>query len=231
VILSTLKERDLFITFEGIEGCGKTTQIQRLEKFVEQQGIPLITTMEPGGTGIGVSIRGILLDAENKDLAPFAELLLYAADRAQHVEEVIKPALREGKWVLCDRFFDATVAYQGSARGQDMKFIRCLNEKACQGIQPDITFLLDCPVDIGLKRALMRNQSVSDGQDRFEKEKLHFHEKVREGYLTLARKNSKRFIVIDATRSVEGVEKNISDLIMPFIRETAGWGQGREEDR
>ena len=220
----------MFITFEGIEGCGKTTQIQRLEKLVDQHGIPLIATMEPGGTGIGASIRRILLDAENDALAPLAELLLYAADRAQHVEEVIKPALGEGKWVLCDRFFDATTAYQGSARGQDEKFIQSLNVKASQGLQPDITFLLDCPVDIGLKRALTRNLSVNDGQDRFEKEKLQFHERVREGYLTLARKNKKRFIVIDATRSVEFVEKKISDRIMPFIRETAAWGQGKKGD-
>ena len=220
----------MFITFEGIEGCGKTTQIKCLKKLLDHHGIPIIMTLEPGGTGIGANIRRILLDAENKELAPLAELLLYAADRAQHVEEVIKPALRAGKWVLCDRFFDATVAYQGSARGQDVKFIQSLNEKVSQGIQPDMTFLLDCPVDIGLKRALMRNLSVLDGQDRFEKEKLQFHEKVREGYLTLARKNKKRFIVIDATRSVEDVEKNISKLIMPLVRGNGGSRQGKEED-
>jgi dTMP kinase len=208
----------LFITFEGIEGCGKTTQVQCLEKRLELHGIPFITTLEPGGTGIGANIRRILLDAENKDLAPLAELLLYAADRAQHVEEVIKPALREGKWVLCDRYLDATVAYQGSARGQDVKFIQSLNARASQGILPDITFLLDCPVDIGLKRALTRNLSVYDGQDRFEMEKLQFHEKVRKGYLMLARKTKKRFNVIDATRSLEDVERNISDFIMPFIK-------------
>jgi dTMP kinase len=220
----------LFITFEGIEGCGKTTQIQRLEKRLDHHEIPLITTLEPGGTGIGANIRRILLNAENKQLAPLAELLLYAADRAQHVEEVIKPAIREGKWVLCDRFFDATVAYQGSARGQDMKFIQSLNEKATQGIRPDITFLLDCPVDIGLKRALTRNQSVHDGQDRFEKEKLQFHETVREGYLMLARKNKERFIVIDATRSVEDVEKDISKFIIPLIQGTGGSWHGKEGD-
>ena len=218
----------MFITFEGIEGCGKTTQVQRLEKLVGRHGIPLVKTMEPGGTGIGADIRKILLDAENKEMAPLAELLLYAADRAQHVEEVIKPALREGKWVVCDRFFDATIAYQGSARGLDRAFIQSLNEKASQGILPEITFLLDCPVDIGLKRALKRNLSIHSGQDRFEKEKLQFHDKVREGYLSLARKEEKRFIVIDATCSVESVEKNISDHIMPFIRETGGSVRAKE---
>jgi dTMP kinase len=213
----------LFITFEGMEGCGKTTQIQRLEKFLTDHEIPVLFTLEPGGTGIGSNIRRVLLDTENKNIAPLAELLLYEADRAQHIEEMIKPALNEGKWVVCDRFFDATVAYQGSARGQDMKLIRFLNEKVTQGIRPDLTFLLDCPVQTGLKRALRRNLSVhDDGQDRFEKEKEQFHHKVREGYLVLARQNKKRFKVIDATRSVEEMALEISDHIMPFVNEKKG---------
>jgi dTMP kinase len=136
---------------------------------------------------------------------------------------VIKPALNEGKWVVCDRFFDATVAYQGSARGQDMELIRFLNEKVTQGIRPDLTLLLDCPVHTGLKRALTRNLSVhNDGQDRFEKEKEQFHHKVREGYLALARQNKKRFKVIDATRSVEEVEVDISNQMMRFIPKNKG---------
>jgi len=209
----------LFITFEGIEGCGKTTQVQRLEKLLSDHDIQVLFTLEPGGTGIGTNIRRILLDTENKKIVPLTELLLYEADRAQHIEEMIKPALNEGKWVVCDRFFDATVAYQGSARGQDMKLIRFLNEKVTQGIRPDLTFLLDCPVHTGLKRALMRNLSVHDeGQDRFEKEKEQFHHKVREGYLALARQNKKRFKVIDATRSVDEMALDISDYMMPFIR-------------
>jgi dTMP kinase len=213
----------LFITFEGMEGCGKTTQIQRLEKFLTDHEIPVLFTLEPGGTGIGSNIRRVLLDTENKNIAPLAELLLYEADRAQHIEEMIKPALNEGKWVVCDRFFDATVAYQGSARGQDMKLIRFLNEKVTQGIRPNLTFLLDCPVQTGLKRALRRNLSVhDDGQDRFEKEKEQFHHKVREGYLVLARQNKKRFKVIDATRSVEEMALEISDHIMPFVNEKKG---------
>jgi dTMP kinase len=219
----TPKERDLFITFEGIEGCGKTTQVQRLEKLLSDHEIPVLFTLEPGGTGIGTNIRRILLDTENKKIAPLAELLLYTADRAQHIEEIIKPALNEGKWVVCDRFFDATVAYQGSARGQDMKLIRFLNEKVTQGIRPDLTFLLDCPVQTGLKRALMRNLSVyNDGQDRFEKEKEQFHHKVREGYLAIARQDKKRFKVIDATRSVEEVEGDISNQMMRFIPKNKG---------
>ncbi len=215
----------MFITFEGIEGCGKTTQIQRLEKLLGDHDIPVLFTLEPGGTGIGTNIRRILLDTENKKIVPLAELLLYEADRAQHIEEVIKPALNEEKWVVCDRFFDATVAYQGSARGQDMKLIRYLNERVTQGIRPDLTFLLDCPVHTGLKRALMRDLSVhNDGQDRFEKEKEQFHHKVREGYLTLSRQNKKRFKVIDATRSVDEVEVDISDHIMRFINKNKANG-------
>ena len=207
----------MFITFEGIEGCGKTTQIKRLAKRMDRYGIPLITTLEPGGTRIGRDIRTILLDSQNKDLSPLAELILYAADRAQHIEEVIKPALDQEKWVLCDRFFDATVAYQGSARGLDIGLITMLNETVTQGIRPDMTFLLDCPVEVGLDRALKRIQEPSQkGQDRFEREKLDFHREVRKGYLSLAR-NNKRFIIINATLTEVEVEEEIFRNIEPFV--------------
>lgn len=213
----------MFITFEGIEGCGKTTQVQRLEKYLRDHNIPVLCTLEPGGTGIGTNIRRILLNTENEEISPLAELLLYEADRAQHIDEVIKPALNEGKWVVCDRFFDATIAYQGAAREQDMKLIQYLNDKVTQGIRPDITFLLDCPVQTGLKRALMRNLSAPDeGQDRFEREKEQFHRRVREGYLDLSRQNKKRFKVIDAGRSLAEVEKEITDHIRPFINKGMG---------
>jgi dTMP kinase len=134
------------------------------------------------------------------------------------VEELIKPALDEGKWVICDRFFDATVVYQGIARGQDMELIGILNEEATQGIQPDITFLLDCPVDMGLNRALERNEAQSQkGQDRFEREALDFHRAVREGYLALARKNQDRFVIIDATLPKDEVEDIIFQHMEPFF--------------
>jgi dTMP kinase len=208
----------LFITFEGIEGCGKTTQVKRFAKRLKGLGISLITTLEPGGTRIGKDIRKILLDSRNRNLSPLTELFLYAADRAQHVEELIKPALDEGKWVICDRFFDATVAYQGIARGQDMELIGILNEEATQGIQPDITFLLDCPVHMGLNRALERNETQSQkGQDRFEREALDFHRAVREGYLELARKNQDRFVIIDTTLPKDEVEEKIFQHIEPFL--------------
>ncbi|NNG07208.1 MAG: dTMP kinase [Desulfobacteraceae bacterium] len=208
----------MFITFEGIEGCGKTTQVKRFAKRLKGLGISLITTLEPGGTRIGKDIRKILLDSRNRNLSPLTELFLYAADRAQHVEELIKPALDEGKWVICDRFFDATVAYQGIARGQDMELIGILNEEATQGIQPDITFLLDCPVHMGLNRALERNETQSQkGQDRFEREALDFHRAVREGYLELARKNQDRFVIIDTTLPKDEVEEKIFQHIEPFL--------------
>jgi len=182
-------------------------------------GIPHVTTLEPGGTKIGERIRRILLDAKNRNLSSLTELLLYIADRSQHVEEVIKPALDQGRWVMCDRFFDATVAYQGAARGQDLKLVRDLNNIATQGIRPDITFLLDCPVEVGLERALRRNETDPEqGQDRFEREKINFHLKVRKAYIELAEKHKKRFVVIDATRSTDDMEEEIFRYISPFIK-------------
>lgn len=211
----------MFITFEGIEGCGKTTQIERLAKRLDEHGIQYIRTLEPGGTKIGKKIREMLLDSNNKDLHPLTELILYEADRAQHVEEIIRPALVENKWVICDRFYDATVAYQGFARGQDMELIRSLNEKATRGIRPDITFLLDCPEEMGLARAVKRNkESCQEGQDRFEREKMDFHRAVRNGYLELAAREDKRFVVIDASMGENEVEGNILNVLKPFLKTT-----------
>ncbi len=208
----------MFITFEGIEGCGKSTQAKRLVNRLRELAVPLVFTLEPGGTSVGQKIRRILLDSRNQHLSPLAELLLYAADRAQHVEEVIKPALEQEKWVLCDRFFDATTVYQGYARGLDMKLIVTLNEKASPGIRPDITFLIDCAVEIGLERALKRNRiQFQEGQDRFEREKKDFHEAVREGYLTMAMEDRERFVVVDGTLKEDELEELIFRHVEPFI--------------
>jgi dTMP kinase len=209
----------VFITFEGIEGCGKTTQIKLLAKWLTQLGIPVIRTFEPGGTKIGHKIRRILLDTHNQHLDSLAELLLYIADRSQHMAEVVKPALAQGQWVLCDRFSDATVAYQGKARGQDLGLIRLLNTQAKAGIEPDLTFILDCPVEVGLGRALERNQSGTlKGQDRFELEKLTFHEKVRQAYLELARQEPKRFVILDGTLPVARIEQIIREYLQPWLK-------------
>jgi dTMP kinase len=208
----------LFITFEGIEGCGKTTQVNLLANYLEENNISCLKTLEPGGTAIGQDIRKILLDSKNTHLAPLTELILYAADRAQHVSEIIKPALDQGKWVICDRFFDATVAYQGFGRGMNMELIDFLNRQAAIDVSPDLTLLMDCPEDIGLKRALKRNkiQNLED-QGRFEKEKMEFHRKVRSGYLDLAEKYKDRFRIIDASRSIEEVKVDIFSLVDSYI--------------
>ena len=208
----------MFITFEGIEGCGKSTQAKRLVNRLRALAVPLVFTLEPGGTTVGQKIRRILLDSRNQHLSPLTELLLYAADRAQHVEEVIKPALEQEKWVLCDRFFDATTVYQGYARGLDMKLIVTLNEKASPGIRPDITFLIDCAVEVGLERALKRNKiQFQEGQDRFEREKKDFHETVREGYLHMAMEDPERFVVVDGTLKEDELEEIIFKHVEPFI--------------
>jgi dTMP kinase len=208
----------VFITFEGIEGCGKSTQARRLVNRLRDASVPLVFTLEPGGTRVGRDIRRILLDSSNSRLSPLAELFLYEADRAQHIEEKIRPALEQGKWVVCDRFFDATTVYQGFARGQDMKLIRTLNEKACFGIRPDMTFLIDCPVEIGLKRALKRNEGVPEvGQDRFEREEKDFHEAVRQGYITMAEEEPERIGVVDCKLNEDELEEVIFEHVRPFI--------------
>ncbi len=211
----------MFITFEGIEGCGKTTQIRRLARRLEELSVPHVLTLEPGGTRVGGDIRRILLDSRNRDLSPLAELFLYEADRAQHLCEVILPALDRGRWVLCDRFFDATTVYQGHARGQDMALVRQMNREASRGLSPDITFLLDCPVAVGLERALRREAGNAGdgrtGQDRFERETTRFHETVRRGYLSLAEDHPERFRVMDATLAEDELASAIFEEIRPYL--------------
>jgi len=199
------KVKAKFITFEGIDGCGKSTQAKRLVSRLNNEGIPALLTLEPGGTKIGSYIREILLDPRNKDISELTELFLYLADRSQHVKEVITPSLKKGIWVISDRFYDATLAYQGFGRGISKDFILMLNKQICRDIRPDITFLLDCPVEIAIKR---RNRRDSDqDQLRFEQEDVIFHEKVRKGYLWIAEQFKDRVVIIDATRSVEEIEE------------------------
>jgi dTMP kinase len=209
----------LFITFEGIEGSGKTTQLALLAERLRRRGLKVLTTREPGGCPIADAIRRILLDPANHGMAPRAELLLYAAARAQHVAEVILPALAEEQVVLCDRYTDATLAYQGYGRHLDMGLIEHLNEIASEGCRPDLTLLLDMPESAGLERALQRNATqdlVSEG--RFEQETRAFHGRVREGYLELARRQPGRFRIIDARGAVEEVAGRIAaavDAVFP----------------
>lgn len=196
-----------FITFEGCDGTGKSTQLGLLARHLSARGKSCVLTREPGGTTLGQHIRQVLLEVGNQPIGSPTELFLYLADRAQHVQEIIIPALAQGKIVLCDRHTDSTMAYQGYGRGIDLELLRVLNSMASQGVRPDLTLLLDCPVNIGITRTAER-QSRAPGviaQDRFEKEKLEFHEKVRQGFLNLARAEPGRISVIDASASVQEV--------------------------
>jgi len=204
----------LFITFEGVEGSGKTTQIQRLKKYLTQKGIRCKVTREPGGCSIGEEIRKILLNPDHRAMVSMTELLLYEAARAQHVMETIKPFVEKEGVVLCDRFSDATLAYQGFGRGIDLKWIQRLNDIASQGIRPDVTFLLDCPSDVGLKRAIQRNRTLKqEREERFEREEIQFHRRVRKGYLAIARKEPRRVKVIDTRQGEEKVFEKIQKII------------------
>ncbi|AJF08271.1 dTMP kinase [Geoalkalibacter subterraneus] len=196
--------RNLF-SFEGGEGSGKSTLILKVAEALRVKGIEVVLTREPGGCPIGQKVREILLDARNSEIVSRAELLLYAAGRAQHVEEVIVPALERGAVVLCDRYCDSTEAYQGYGRGLDLTLIRELNQIATGGIYPQTTFLLDLPPEIGLGRALSRVETASGKEGRFERESLRFHHRVRFGYWQLAAREPRRMFMIDARLSPEGV--------------------------
>jgi dTMP kinase len=209
----------LFITFEGVEGSGKTTQIQRLKKYLSQKGIPCKVTREPGGCPISEKVRKILLNPDHCEMVPMSELLLYEAARAQHVKEVIKPFLKKGGVVLCDRFNDATIAYQGYGRKIDLKWVERLNHLSSQGIRPDVTFLLDCPSDVGLKRALQRNRALKqEREERFEREEIQFHQRVRKGYLAIAKKEPRRVKVIDTRQGEDKVFERIRKIVDNLIK-------------
>jgi dTMP kinase len=208
----------LFITFEGIEGCGKTTQIGHLTSFFKKARRPFLLTREPGGTEVGGKIREILLSSDNAGLEPVAELFLYVADRIQHYRQVILPALRQGKVVLCDRFADATTVYQGFGRGLDLAWIEEIHSRALENAKPDLTFLLDLPVEVGLKRAWKRLKKDRTGEDRFEKEALDFHRRIREGYLTLARKEPSRIIVLDGMKDEQTLHGEIVSHLPEALR-------------
>ncbi len=206
-----------FITFEGIEGSGKTTQLRCLQKHLQTLGYQTVATREPGGCPISDAIRTLLLDPENSAMASHTELLLYSAARAQHVVEFICPTLNEGKIVLCDRFADATTVYQGAGRGLDMTQLETINRFAADGLTPDMTLLLDFPVEEGLRRARARNRSDNlESEGRFELEALTFHQRIRQGYLDLAAQED-RFHVIDALDDVDTVAKRISSVVDCFL--------------
>ena len=197
-----------FITIEGCEGVGKSTQLALLKEYFETNGIQAIFTREPGGTDIAEKIRGIILDADNKALTPVAELLLYASARRQHTEEKILKALSEGKVVVCDRYADSTVAYQGYARNLDKQLIDTLNTIAMANVKIDLTLFLDLPPEKGFAR-----KGGADKNDRLENEKLDFHKRVYEGYLAVAENNKDRVVRIDSSKDVNGVFEQIVDAM------------------
>ncbi|MFC2033098.1 dTMP kinase [Chloroflexota bacterium] len=182
----------LFITFEGGEGSGKSYQSKALYKRLEQLAIPALLTHEPGVTPLGEKIARLLKWAHDMDISPVAELLLFNTSRAQLVDEVIKPALEEGRIVICDRYYDSTIAYQGYGRGMDMAMVNTINDTGSRGLKPDLTILLDISVEEGFAR------KSGEKQDRFEQEDIAFHRRVREGYLKLAADEPQRWLVVDA---------------------------------
>ncbi|MDK2919335.1 MAG: dTMP kinase [Candidatus Petromonas sp.] len=204
--------KGIFITFEGPDGSGKTTQLKLLQGYLEKKGYEVLMTREPGGTNISEQIRNIILDKRNTEMNSITETMLYAASRAQHVAEVIKPAIKACKAVICDRFVDSSLVYQGIGRGLGITFVKELNDKAIQGIMPDITFFMKISPEVGLRRKL-----VTDEYNRLDMEKLEFHKKVYEGYMELERLYPERIIGIDASRSIKDIHEEIIEIIKKKI--------------
>jgi dTMP kinase len=206
---TTSARRSLFITFEGPEGSGKSTQLRLLAERLRASGREVLETAEPGGTPIGMQIRRVLLDASNKELCPTAELLLMFASRAQNVDQCILPALAEGKIVICDRFTDSTLVYQGAARGLGADVVYEVDRIACRGLVPDLTLLIDIDVETGLKRAHNRNRKSGDVETRIDEQASSFHRKVRDAYHQLAADEPGRVRIIDGGRNETAVAEDV----------------------
>ncbi len=209
------EHRGLFITFEGGDGCGKTTQMRMLAERLRAEGRRVVETVEPGGTHIGAQIRRILLDAANEDLRATPELLLYFASRAQNVEEIILPGIKEGAIVLVDRFTDSSMAYQGFGRGLGEDAVRALDRIACRGLIPDLTLLIDIDLETSLARARERN--LSPAESRMDAQAEEFHRKVRDAYLAMAEREPRRFRVINGRADVEAVARAVWDAACPLV--------------
>ncbi|MBN2017483.1 MAG: dTMP kinase [Candidatus Cloacimonetes bacterium] len=202
-----MNRKGLFITFEGIEGCGKSTQARFLTESLRTLGYEVLLTREPGGPRISEKIRKLLLNKEYTEMHRLTEVFLYMASRAQHTVEWIKPALEIGQIVICDRYYDSTYAYQGAAREIPEKEIEKINNIATTGLKPDVTYIIDVPVEIGLER--LHNGTKAEDIDRLESEDVAFHRRVREGYLKLVEKEPERVVIIDGTKNVEDIHKDI----------------------
>jgi dTMP kinase len=212
-----MHSRGRFITFEGIDGSGKTTQMRLLVQRLQAQDRDVLEAVEPGGTAVGRQIRRILLDSANQDLRPTTELLLYFASRAQNVEQCILPALSAEKIVLCDRFTDSTLAYQGYARGLGAETVLALDRIACHGLTPDLTLLIDLDLDTALARARVRNAGGAAHETRMDDQSREFHRKVREAYLALAKQHADRFRVVDGRGTPEEIARRVWESVAPHV--------------
>lgn len=200
-----------FITLEGPDGCGKTTQSKLLVQFLRERGLDVVHTREPGGTPFAEALRNLLLDPNHK-VSPVTELMLFETIRAHHVEDLVRPALKQGKIVVCDRFTDSTVAYQGYGRGLDLKEVKGLNAVATGKLAPTLTIILDLPPEAGLRR--IEEKKSGRATDRMEREKIGFHKKVRAGFLKIARQEPRRVAVVNADQDVDAVQRAIRSIIL-----------------
>jgi dTMP kinase len=206
-------ERGKFITFEGLDGCGKSTQLEKLAAGLRDNKIDVVTTREPGGTVIGERIRAVLLDSRTAGLDPQAEMALMFASRAQLISEVIEPALKAGKWVVCDRFTDSTEAYQGGGRQLGTQAVLELHRVLCRNLWPDLTIFMDSDVNSSVRRARRRNKDAENDENRFEQESLAFFTRVREGFLAIAQREPQRVVKIDARPPIEAVHEEIVRVV------------------
>jgi dTMP kinase len=210
-------KRGPFITFEGPEGSGKSTQLRMLAKKLRAAGHDVLETAEPGGTAIGLQIRRVLLDAKNQELSPTAELLLMFAARAQNVDQWILPALSDGKIVLCDRFTDSTLVYQGAGRGLGTEVVYDVDRIACRGLIPDLTILIDIDVETGLARAKRRNERANDSETRIDEHSIEFHREIRNAYHRLAEEEPQRIRMIDGSRAENEVLEDVWAQVRAFL--------------
>jgi dTMP kinase len=212
-----VNRRGLFITFEGMDGSGKSTQMRRLAERLRASGRCVIETVEPGGPPIAMKIRRILLDSANRDLSPAAELLLYFASRAQNVDQVIRPALDRGEIVLSDRFTDSSLVYQGSGRGLGVEAVRALETVACRGLKPDLTILVDVDPEASVARARARNQAEPHCETRIDDESLDFHRQVYRAYHALAEAEPERVKIVNGRAGIDEIEREVWSVVSAYV--------------
>ncbi len=217
------KPRGKFITFEGLDGAGKSTQLKKLAAHLRQQGVDVIITREPGGTSLGSRLRAVLLNSRTSGLSPMAELGLMFADRAQHIDEKILPALQRGQWVLCDRFSDSSEAYQGGGRQLGSQIVHELHKLLCHDLKPDLTILMLSDLSASIARARRRNTAKSKkekDENRFEKEKEAFHQRVLDAYLAMAKREPQRIVTVDAREPIPNVHQKIVQSVEERLRKS-----------